>query len=248
MRFVLISDIHGNSIALDAVIRDVDASGGADRWWVLGDIIALGHDPVGTLERLTALPNIEFLTGNTERYVVEGTRPYPRLNDVANDSSLLPRLVEVTASFAWTRGMITNAGWYQWINKLPRTLRHTLPDSTRLLGVHASPQSCDGIGIDTRISDDDLISMLKGCEADVVFGGHTHDAVDRIAGTVRAVNLGSVSNSNRPDRKASYVVVTANETTYDVAHRTVQYDHQEVIAALDAVHHPAGEYLKQFQR
>ena len=46
------SDIHGNPIALDAVLADIEATGGVDEHWVLGDIVALGHDPVGVLERL----------------------------------------------------------------------------------------------------------------------------------------------------------------------------------------------------
>src|SRR5512147_1231800 len=37
VRVALISDIHGNSIALDAVLADVDAAGGVDEFWVLGD-------------------------------------------------------------------------------------------------------------------------------------------------------------------------------------------------------------------
>src|SRR5687767_10140277 len=101
MRLALLSDTHGNPIAVDAVLEDVGAQGGVDRYWVLGDIVALGYDPVGVLERLTSLPNVRFLQGNTDRYVVTGERPYPQLADVAADSELLPRLVEVARTFAW---------------------------------------------------------------------------------------------------------------------------------------------------
>jgi predicted phosphodiesterase len=244
----LISDIHGNSVALDAVIADARAGGRVDRWWVLGDIIALGHDPVGVLERLTALDNVACLAGNTERYVVSRALPYPQLADVAADPSLLPRLVDVAASFAWTRGAVTQAGWLDWLARLPQSQRCVLPDGTRVLGVHASPRADDGPGIDPRISAEELGALLAGCEADVVFGGHTHWAVDRVVAGIRAVNLGSVSNSNRPDRRASYVVLNGDESGHRIEHRTVDYDHGAVLRAIDAVSHPSPHFLKQFQQ
>ena len=46
------SDIHGNRTALEAVIAD-GTDRGVERWWVLGDLVAIGPDPVGTLELLT---------------------------------------------------------------------------------------------------------------------------------------------------------------------------------------------------
>ena len=77
MRVAILSDEHGNSITLDAVLADVAARGGADRFLVLGDLVAIGHDPIGVLERLTALPDVRFVQGNTDRFVVTGQRPVP---------------------------------------------------------------------------------------------------------------------------------------------------------------------------
>lgn len=247
LRLALVSDIHGNSIALDAVIGDVAANGGADEWWVLGDVIALGHDPVGVLEGPTRLPNAAFLYGNTERYVLTGERPYAHMADVAAEPALLPRFQEVERSFAWTRDIVTNAGWLEWIAAVPARLVRTLPDATRLLGVHASPGSDNGPGIDPFISDDDLAALLHGCGADLVVGGHTHAAVDRVVGNIRAVNLGSVSNSKRSDRRASYVMLAADARGFQLEHRTVDDDHRAVLDAIHAFRHPTAHYLAQFQ-
>jgi predicted phosphodiesterase len=247
MRLALISDIHGNSIALDAVLADVAARGAADQWWVLGDLVALGPDPVGVLDRVAALPNAQYVSGNTERYLLTGAVPFPQAEHVVADSSLVPRALEVTANFAWTRGIVTYAGWRDWLHALRATVRTELPDGTRVLGVHASPTSDDGPGIDTRIDDVALARLLDGCDADVVFGGHTHDAVDRVVGAVRAVNLGSVSNAKRADRKASYAVVDADAHGHTIEHRFVDYDHDAVCSMIDAVEHPAASYLKTFQ-
>jgi len=54
MRIALLSDIDGNAIALDAVLADIAALGGADEYGGLGDLMALGPQPVTVLERLPA--------------------------------------------------------------------------------------------------------------------------------------------------------------------------------------------------
>jgi predicted phosphodiesterase len=50
----LISDVHGNRIALEAVVAD-GRECGVEAWWVLGDLVAIGPDPVATLELLREL-------------------------------------------------------------------------------------------------------------------------------------------------------------------------------------------------
>lgn len=55
------SDIHGNAIALDAVLTDIEQQGAVDEYWVLGDLVEAGPDPVAVLERLRQLPNVRFI-------------------------------------------------------------------------------------------------------------------------------------------------------------------------------------------
>jgi len=79
MRIALLSDIHGNSIALDAVLKDISAQGGTDEYLILGDLAAIGYDPIGALERVAALPRAHIIRGNTDRCLVSGERPAPSL-------------------------------------------------------------------------------------------------------------------------------------------------------------------------
>ena len=51
MKIAILSDIHGNSLALDAVLSDLKKEE-IDGYWILGDLVALGPDPVGVLERI----------------------------------------------------------------------------------------------------------------------------------------------------------------------------------------------------
>jgi hypothetical protein len=51
-----------------AVLANIQEAGGVDSYWILGDLVAMGHDPVGVMERLAALPNATFIRGG-ERYI-----------------------------------------------------------------------------------------------------------------------------------------------------------------------------------
>jgi predicted phosphodiesterase len=244
----LLSDIHGNTIALDAVLADVEQRGGVDRYWFLGDLVAMGHDPLGVLSRITELPNAEFVRGNTDRYVVTGERPPPTHEAAATRPELVPVVAEVAATFAWSAGCVNAGGWTDWLEQLPSEVRVTLPDGTRLLGVHAAPGRDDGPGINAKDSDAELASRLHGCEADVVFAGHTHRPVDRTVAGMRAINLGSISNPVAPDLRASYVFVTADAAGHTIQHVRVAYDHDAVVTALEALGHPGRAWLIAHQR
>jgi predicted phosphodiesterase len=248
VRVALLSDIHGNPIALDAVLADIDTTGGVDEHWVLGDIVALGHDPVGVLDRLHALPSMTALRGNTDRYVVTGERPPPSTEEAIADPALVRVVAEVAGSFGWTEGRLAGSTWIEWLARLPTHFRRTLPDGTRVLAVHASPLADDGAGIDPRAADHEQAELFAACDADVVFGGHTHRPVDRQVGSVRAINLGSVSNPIGPDLRASYVILDADSDGYAIEHRRVPYDCDAVITALDQLNHPGKSWLIKHHR
>jgi predicted phosphodiesterase len=247
MRLAILSDIHGNPLALDAVLADVQSQGEVDAYWVLGDFAAIGYDPVTPLERVTSLPHASFTRGNTDRYAVTEDLPVPP-EKALQDPSLLPEVIEATRSFSWTRGYVSAAGWLDWLMNLPLEVRMTLPDGTRVLGVHASPGRDDGPGIQARHTDDDLERRLAGCEADLVIVGHTHVPLERRVGRIQVVNLGSISNPITPGLQATYALVDADEHGYRLQLRRVEYDREAVITAILQSRHPAPAFLIGFMR
>jgi len=244
LRIALLSDIHGNILALDAVLRDVESAGGADAYWVLGDLVALGPEPVRVLERLEALPSARIIRGNTDRYVFSGTdRPPPSLDDASSDASKLPALVECAGTFAWTQGALSGSPWIEWLEALPLEIRAELPDGTRALGVHAAPGHDDGLGLLAGSTHEQLLAAVDECEASLVFGGHHHLPLDARVGPYHLVNLGSVSNPYAPDLRASYVTLECDTSGYQVQHRRVDYDRQSVIARMRDLRHPGSSYV-----
>jgi predicted phosphodiesterase len=247
VRIALISDIHANLVALDAVLADA-RSVGVDAYWVLGDLIAIGPEPVAVLERLASLEGATFVRGNTDRYVVTGEGPPPSLEDALGNPNLVSLYARVTASFAWTRGFITAHGWYDWLASLPLEARLVLPNGSRLLGVHASPGTDDGEGMHLGQSSAELAQLVAHSDADIVCAGHTHQPLRCRVGGIEVVNLGSVSNPRAPDLRASYVILYASPRETRIEHRRIPYDHGAFIRDVRRTRHPEAEFILSFQR
>lgn len=106
MRLAVLSDIHANTVALEAVVSDA-LSLDVDRWWVLGDLVAIGPSPVEALEIIANLGVVSVVAGNTERYVLTDDRPYPHPEDVIADPGLCTPLRGATTIWPslCTRGL-----------------------------------------------------------------------------------------------------------------------------------------------
>lgn len=258
MRLAILSDIHGNPIALDAVLRDAHDIGGIDGYWILGDLAAQGFDPLGVLRKVRDLPDTTVIRGNTDRYTVEADkaailsmlgRGLPTSEDLSAPipPELFPAYVTVAQGIAWTRGALAHGDWLAWLGSLPIDARITLPDGTRMLGVHASPGRDDGPGIEPDDADSELIGRFAGCDADLVFVGHTHWQQERHIGDVHVVNIGNVSNPRvglSPDRRATYAILDADIDGYQVTPRRVAYDLSAVVQAIHDSHfYPNPEWL-----
>lgn len=248
MRIALLSDIHGNSLALDAVLADIAAQGSINTYWILGDFSSLGYDPVGVLERVTQLPNVFFTRGNHDRYTVTGERPGPTVEQAQANPKLIPFMLAMATNLAWTQGQIQASGWWSWFEQLPLEIRLELPDGTHMLGVHSAPGTDDGPGIIPLFSDDEMRDLLAPASADLVLVGHTHVPLDRTIDKQRVFNLGSVSNPMRDRLEATYALLDADQSGYQIQLRYVDYDREAAIEGLRRVKHPAEELITRMLR
>ncbi|MCX6017848.1 MAG: metallophosphoesterase family protein [Chloroflexi bacterium] len=234
MRIAVLSDIHGNSIALEAVLEDIRVTGGADAYWILGDLAAFGPDPVACLERLNSLPNAIYVRGNTDRWACNWVDP-----KAATDAAGAYRL----AMLSWAQGVLTASGWWNWLSTLGLEQRVSLPDGTRALLVHAAPGKDDGAGLHPGLSDEEWAHALEGCDADLIFVGHTHWPLDRQVGSTRVLNLGSLSIPFGPDVRACYVLLECDESSHRAEHRRVAYDVDELLAQMNRLRFPGTNFL-----
>jgi putative phosphoesterase len=243
MQIAILADIHGNYRALQAVLADIAGSGGVDGYWILGDLVAIGAEPIAVLEILTTLPNAQIIRGNTDRYVFAGDRPPPTLEEVRADLDLLPVFLEVEADFAWTQGALSVTGWLDWLKALPLAFEQSLPDGSRALGVHAAPGRDAGPGFHPGLSEVEILERLGDCPADLICAGHTHAACDLRAGGRRVINPGSLSNPAGADPRAGYAWLRADAAGYSIEHRQVAYDYRAMLTDLHQLRHPAADFI-----
>jgi len=248
MKIAVISDIHGNSIALQAVLTDIENQGGVDEYFILGDLVALGHDPVKVMQLLGELPRARYIRGNTDRYVVSGVHSGPSLSEIQNDLHRLEQRLRMVSSMSWTAGAVAATGYLSKLEELPLEMQMTLPDGTRLLAVHAAPGTDDGFGINPTTPGAKLRELLSGVKADLVLVGHTHAPFDRTVDGVRVVNPGSVSNPFPPDLRAKYALLVADEHSYSLEFHAADYDRQAVIDAVEHLNHPSVKYITGYMR
>jgi putative phosphoesterase len=242
MRLGVVADIHGNEVALRAVLDDADGIE-IDRWWALGDLVLFGPRPAEVLDLLQGLPGIDMLRGNTDRYVLTGEQPAPHATaaDAAARVDLVERYGAVAAGIGWTRGVLDQAGLLTCLIDLPTQLRLELPSGTTLLGVHATLHADDGNGIDPAVPDEQLLPLLAGCGADVVVGGHTHVATDRFVGGIRALNPGS-AGLPRTAGAASWLLLEDDGDSLSVFHRSAAFDVDAVVSDMRR-RHPNAEFI-----
>ena len=243
MRIAILSDPHGNSIALDAVLADIEQVGSVNGYWILGDLCAMGPDPVGVIERLQALENAQFVHGNTDSWLVGGVNQTMFENYAELEPDAFRARLSVNDSINWTRGMITASGHRGWLATLPLDFRVTLPDGTRVLCVHAAPGTDDGPGFHPIYEEVDMRERLADANADLVCVGHTHWPMSQMIGDVHLVNASPINLQSAPDFRAKYAMLEADNDGYSVTFRYVEYDREQVVSELKRINHPAADYL-----
>ena len=223
MRIALISDIHGNLPALDAVLADV-AKQKPDAVYCLGDLVGYGASPNEVTERIKA-QGIPTIMGNYDDGVGFDRDECGCAYRDPVDQELGDR------SLAWTKGHTTPEN-KAFLRTLVKDLRFEA-DGRRLLLVHGSPRK-----INEYLFEDRPLSSFQrlaaSSNADVIAFGHTHKPYQKSVDGVLFVNVGSVGKPKDLDWRACYVVLDAGEVSF---HR-VSYDVATAAAAIRATQLP----------
>jgi putative phosphoesterase len=178
MRLAALYDIHGNLPALDAVLDDVRQAN-VDHIVVGGDVFP-GPMPLEVLARLQQLSQpVHFISGNGDRLVLTAKAG----GDISEVPPPFRDLVTWCAEIVDDEHAAEMGAW-------PATRRLRVDGVGAVLFCHATPRN--DTEIFTRHTPDDRLTSIFDRVADVVVCGHTHMQFDRIVGTTRVVNAGSV--------------------------------------------------------
>jgi putative phosphoesterase len=208
MRFAIISDVHGNYAALEAVLADIKRRG-VDTVLGLGDFVSGPFDPGAVASRLID-EQVPVVRGNHDRLVVE-----PRDKDWAVD--------------VWVRGRLADAH-ADWLRRMPAT--HVVEGEVFMC--HGTPASDVEFWMD-RYDDvhgvvatprDHVETAAAGRDFPVLLCGHTHIARTlRLADGRLLVNPGSVGLPfmlGSPD--ARYAVIERHNGRWSCDLVAIPYD------------------------
>jgi predicted phosphodiesterase len=230
--YALISDVHGNLPALEAVLADVDGRENIVAVYHLGDLVGYAPWPNEVVDVLRgrAIPGV---AGN---YDSTTAMDYEHCGCRYED----PRQEELShLSYAWTRENVSAAS-KRWLKGLPFRIDirplggHTA--GPRLILVHGNPVLNTVYWTEDR-SDDFCLKMAERLGAkggDVVAFGHTHKPWHRTVEEIHFVNAGSVGRPKDGDWRAGYTVVDLAGAGVSVEVVRVDYDLARATSAIRA--------------
>src|SRR5579871_4089425 len=172
MRLAVLSDIHGNITAFEAALADLEAQGGADVTWFLGDHAAFGPRPVECVQLIKAMVDavkddekkkhtVRVISGNTDRHLVTGSRPSE--GDPVKDAEAFAKLRDgirvLGERLMWSMDQI-GFEEYEFLAKLPGETDLYAEGYGYVIGYHGTPGDDEGVGITPTSSDEEAADAL----------------------------------------------------------------------------------------
>ena len=216
MRIAIISDIHGNLVALEAVLAAIQRER-VDQIVCLGDVAANGPQPHQVIARLREL-GCSVVKGNTDEWFL-----VPQTFDPNSEKER--HLMEM---LHWGEQQLAPAD-VEFLRTFPPRVEISLENGATLLCFHGSPQSNTEIILATT-PDEQLALVLGNYHATVMAGGHTHAQMLRRYRTFAMINPGSVcmpmergaaGESDRRPPRAEYAIVASHGDNLAIEFRRV---------------------------
>lgn len=219
MRIVIFSDIHGNVVALEAVLTHIRRKTAPDMIIVAGDLVASGPRPAEALALLRNLSGARFVIGNTDQ-------------DILRDQD---------AATQFTRSRLTTDD-LEWLAELPFSQKIEAAPGRALLVVHANPSNLhDSIQPDTRPSI--VRPLFTGVAQEIIAFGHYHVPFIRMLDTRTLVNVASVGMPRDGVPRAVYVTLTFDGQEWQIAHHRISFDIQSVAQDYTTVGFPEAHRM-----
>lgn len=224
-RTALLSDVHGNAVALRAVLADLEHRA-VDHVVCLGDMVQGGPAPAETVELLRGR-GWPTVMGNSDAFLLDAAAAE------GSPEPITERHLEVRL---WSLAQLSDEQ-RAYVASFTPTVTADLGGNRTLLGCHGSPRSYDDVLLPAT-PEPELRERLEGVVASIVAGGHVHLPFVRRVGERLFVNPGSVGlgydheqpeETFRADPWASYAIVTSDGGTLGIELLRVPFDAAEVV-------------------
>jgi predicted phosphodiesterase len=236
MRVALLADVHGNLIALDAVLADLARRGPFDEVVVAGDLVWAGPWPAEVVDRLRSMDSV-VIQGNTDAFFRRRpgeTPPGKRENRFAEQMEwMLEQLGSQRA---------------EYLAALPASHRISPADGHELLVVHANPYDLDrpilphasGVELDELLSSDGVEPTWRA----LAFG-HVHAPFQRKWRGRLLIDVASAGLPMDGDQRAAYAILTWDESGWRGEHHRVRYDVPVVTRQMTTSGMPRGNHFAE---
>jgi putative phosphoesterase len=200
MRLVVFSDVHGNKLALDVILRDIEKQR-PDKIFCLGDLVGYGPRPNEVIETIWE-KKIQCILGNYDDGVgfERGSCGCAYLTE--EDKQNGQRSIEWTTSEVTTKNKT-------YLRNLPEKIEIKVV-GRRVLLVHGSPRRINEYLFEDRPKKS-LKRILDSTDADILICGHTHQPYHRIIDDYHVINDGSVGKPKDGDNRACYALIDISE-------------------------------------
>jgi predicted phosphodiesterase len=238
-RIALISDLHGNEVALRSVFEDI-ARAGVDRTVCLGDVATLGPRP-GAVVAMLRDAGCPCILGNHDEFLLD-----------ANLVRAYTDIPVIVSAIEWSRSELSDDDM-AFVRGFVREMDVPLDAGASLRLFHGTPRS-NVEDLLATTTPDEVDSMLAGRRATVMAGGHTHVQMLRQHHGILLVNTGSVG---MPFREyvaggpptlmphAEYAIVDARGGNVTVELRRVALDTRALAASVANDENPLNRMLRQ---
>lgn len=213
MKIAVISDIHANFPALEAVMKDIRREN-CEKVFCLGDLAMAGPQPHMVIDFVRKQSDWTVIQGNTDKLIAEYSQK--TYEDV---KQMYPMMANALADDA----RILEEDKKQYLKSLPPQLELEI-EGVKVLLVHGSPRK-NNENIFPNMPLNDVEEMIKDTDADLIFCGHTHQPCGyQTSSKQTVVNVGSVGRPMTEVPDACYVVADFNNGGFSINHKFVDYD------------------------
>lgn len=234
MRYLIFSDIHGNDLALEALLKS-EYPKNCDYLVCLGDMIAIGPNGHKVVELLREVPNLIAVKGNHERYLLEG---------FDNPGSCTEKDHQ-----DWVKEHLTKED-IDFIEELP-FMKLVKDNNLKILFTHYAMRCHHHYkSIIHNPSYEDLDDMFRNSMMrqddgypDIICYGHEHFPLT-YSKDVTYVNPGSLGCPSKGELVARAIVMDVNTEGFSLTNIAIPYDIKPLIKKIEEENMPEGEFIK----
>ena len=237
MKIAVLSDIHGNLDALQAVLNDINSQN-ISKIFICGDLAMAGPEPVETIDFINDLSkrwNLAIIQGNTDEMIVKST---------GSDKYTPPNEI-MAASLKYAQEVL-RPDQKEFLYELPAQLKETI-GNLEILFVHGSPRR-NNEDIFPNMDIEKVKEMVDRVTENIIFCGHTHMPANYHVGKQAIINVGSVGRPFTELPIACYVILDYSDLSgkeFSFNYRFVDYDYKSAADKLAKLPFKGADKLAQ---